>query len=376
MNILFVIDQYNSHNNGISTSTARYATCLRMEGHDVRVVTTGAPAEHLYIVPERTIPIVTKFAHAQGQLFAKPKKDVLIEAISWCDVVHFAMPWKLSQVGVKIAKQLNKPYTAAFHVQAENITYNIGLNDSKFAISFIYNLFRRKFYKNVKHIHCPSNFIANQLKNHNYQNELHVISNGVNDIFIPVKCDKPKEFEDKIVITMVGRHSIEKRQDILINAAAKSKYCDKIQLIFAGKGPKTKYYTKLAEKLPNKPIFDSFKQIDLVKILQYSDLYVHTADVEIEAISCLEAMACGLVPIISNSPISATKQFARNEKSLFKCGDSSDLAKKIDYWIEHEEEKIACSKDYVDYVQNYNIKESIVQFEEMLQTAINENNAK
>ena len=54
MNILFVIDQYNSHNNGISTSTARYANCLRMEGHDVRVVTTGAPAEHLYIVPERT----------------------------------------------------------------------------------------------------------------------------------------------------------------------------------------------------------------------------------------------------------------------------------------------------------------------------------
>ena len=87
-------------------------------------------------------------------------------------------------------------------------------------------------------------------------------------------------------------------------------------------------------------------------------------------------MACGLVPIISNSPISATKQFARNEKSLFKCGDSSDLAKKIDYWIEHEDEKNACSKEYVDYVQNYNIKESIVQFEEMLQTAINENNAK
>lgn len=375
MNILFVIDQYNSHNNGISISTARFAGALRDAGHDVRIVTTGTPSEHLYIVPERYVPIATRFAHAQGQLFGKPKKKILSQAIEWCDVVHFVMPWKLSQSGLKIAKKLNKPYTAAFHIQAENITYNLGINNSKLAINITYAFFHR-FYKKVNHIHCPSKFIANELKSHNYKNKLHIISNGINESFVPVKLDKPENLKDKIVITMVGRHSIEKRQDILIDAVAKSKYSDKIQLIFAGKGPKTKYYQKLAKKLPIMPIFESYIQPELVKILQYSDLYVHASEVEIEAISCLEAMACGLVPIISNSPISATKQFAIDDKSLFNNGDNDDLAKKIDYWIEHPEEKEEYSEKYVKHAEDYSLRRSIEKFEEMIAAAIEENNNK
>ncbi|MDE6565685.1 MAG: glycosyltransferase [Clostridia bacterium] len=376
MNILFVIDQFNSHNNGISISTVRFANCLRNEGHDVRIVTTGTPQDNLYIVPERYVPIATCFAHVQGQLFAKPQKKVLKEAIAWCDVAHFIMPWKLSKAGIKVAKKLNKPYTAAFHVQAENVTYNIGLGNNKCAINFVYDWFRNGFYKKIKHIHCPSKFIADELVAHKYKNELHVISNGINENFLPIKSEKPEEFKDKFVITMVGRHSIEKRQDILINAVAKSKYCDKIQLIFAGKGPKTEYYKKLAKKLPNPPEFKSFVQSDLINVLQFSDLYVHASEVEIEAVSCLEAMACGLVPIISNSPISATKQFAIDNKSLFNNGDIDDLATKIDYWIEHEDEKEQYSKKYVEYAQNYNIKTCVAKFEEMLQAAIDDNKNK
>lgn len=369
MKILFVIDQYNSNNNGISISTARFASCLRDKGHEVRIVTTGEPAENLYIVPERIVPLATHFAHAQGQLFAKPQKDVLIDAITWCDVVHFAMPWKLSKVGLKIAKSLNKPYTAAFHVQAENVTYNLGFNKLKLAINFVYALFRNRFYKKVGHIHCPSQFIADELTAHKYKSQLHVISNGINENFVPSSVEKPKKLQNKIVITMVGRHSAEKRQDILINAVAKSKYRDDIQLIFPGKGPKTKIYKKLAQKLPNEPIFDFYTQMELVKVLQYSDLYVHASEVEIEAISCLEAMACGLVPIICNSPISATKQFALTPKSLFKPGNVSDLAGKIDYWIEHKEEKQEYGVKYSEYAQNYNIQTSIKLFEEMLEAA-------
>ena len=105
MNILFVIDQYNSHNNGISISTVRFANCLRNEGHDVRIVTTGTKQDNLYIVPERHVIIATRFAHAQGQLFAKPQKTTLKNAIEWCDVAHFIMPWKLSKKGIKIAKK-------------------------------------------------------------------------------------------------------------------------------------------------------------------------------------------------------------------------------------------------------------------------------
>ena len=68
------------------------------------------------------------------------------------------------------------------------------------------------------------------------------------------------------------------------------------------------------------------------------DLYCHPAEIEAEAISCIEAIACGKVPIIANSPRCATKAFAVDERSLFKVNDSKDLARKIDHFIEHPEE--------------------------------------
>ena len=67
----------------------------------------------------------------------------------------------------------------------------------------------------------------------------------------------------------------------------------------------------------------------MVNLLNMCDLYVHAADVEIEAISCLEAISCGLVPVISNCRTSATQQFALYPNSLFKSGDAQDCADKI-----------------------------------------------
>ncbi|UTY27532.1 glycosyltransferase [Treponema denticola] len=83
-------------------------------------------------------------------------------------------------------------------------------------------------------------FIANQLKEHGYTAETHVISNGVADHFTYKKTDKPKEFENKFVILMIGRLSKEKRQEILIQAAGKSKYAENIQLILPARDHKKK----------------------------------------------------------------------------------------------------------------------------------------
>ncbi len=77
-----------------------------------------------------------------------------------------------------------------------------------------------------------------------------------------------------------------------------------------------------------------------MKLINECDLYVHASDAEIEGISCMEALACGLVPIISDSRLSATMQFALDERSLFRAGDAADLAAKMDFWIEHPEERL------------------------------------
>ena len=129
---------------------------------------------------------------------------------------------------------------------------------------------------------------------------------------------------------------------------------------------------QLGSQLPKAPIFTYYNRQDLINTLAQCDLYVHSSDMESEAISCIEAFATGLVPIIANSELSATPQFALDGRSLFKAGSPKDLARAIDYWLDHPEERARMEQQYAEAAQRYNIEHSILQFEDMLYEAIEE----
>ena len=114
----------------------------------------------------------------------------------------------------------------------------------------------------------------------------------------------------------------------------------------------------------------------LIKKLQSSDLYVHSATVEIEAIAAIEAIACGLVPVIAESGLSATKQFALNEKSLFADNDDKELAQKIDYWYEHHAERASMSGRYAVFAKKFSLKNSLALAEQMFADEISEYSAR
>jgi 1,2-diacylglycerol 3-alpha-glucosyltransferase len=309
---------------------------------------------------------------------AKPNKKVLEEAIKGADLVHIVLPFALGKTAMKIAKKLDVPFTTAFHCQPENISSHIGMKDFKLVNDFIYKIMRDSFYNKADYIHCPSEFIEDELNKNKYTAKKFVISNGVIPTFHKKQVEKPNELKDKICILFSGRYSKEKRHDLLIKAVSKSKYEKNIQLIFAGTGPLQNKLLKLSQKykLTNTPIFKFMSKEDLCDTINYCDLYCHPSDVEIEAISCLEAITCGLVPIISNSNRSATRFFALTEKNLFKRGDYKDLANKIDYFIEHKEEKEELSKKYIEYAKQFDINNSIDKMIDMFNTAINDHKNK
>lgn len=375
MKILIVMDQFDDSNNGTTISARRFAEGLEKNGHEVSVIGVGKSTDKksgLKALPMG--PIVSHFVKTQGMAFAIPNETIIKQAVSSVDIVHFYTPFWLSSATLKIVEELNIPHTAAFHVQPENITYSIGLGTKKKANDFIYHFYRDKFYNHFSHIHCPSKFIASELTSHGYTAKLHVISNGVAPDFKYLKSTKPENLKDKFIITMVGRYSNEKRQDILIDAISKSKYANKIQLVLAGKGPKEKAYIKLGKKLTNPPIMNFYSKEDLLKLLSYTDLYVHSADAEIEAISCIEAFSCGIVPVIANSPNSATPQFALNEDSLFLPGNSDNLAHKIDFWIENADYRKEMEIQYAKSAEQYKVENSIKQMERMFEDAVSEQN--
>ena len=57
MKILFVIDTYQTNNNGTSISAQRFAAELRKRGHQVRILTTGEPSEDIYALDVFRIPV-------------------------------------------------------------------------------------------------------------------------------------------------------------------------------------------------------------------------------------------------------------------------------------------------------------------------------
>lgn len=381
MKILLVIDTYDTNNNGTSISAQRFAAVLREHGNEVRILTTGEPAPDKFVLKEFKVPLFNDLIHSQGFQFAQVDLDIIREAVAWADIVHCMMPFALETATKLIADQMHKPSTAAFHIQPENMTSSIGLGKAEWLNDRFYYTFRFLLYQHFNHIHVPSQFMADELIKRGYKAKIHVISNGIDPDFIAAGQRKlsnsdgghtSRSDSSLITIVMVGRLSGEKRQDVIINAVPFSKYADRIQLVFAGKGPKYDEYVELGKQLKNPPQFVFLSKPELIDLLLHTDLYVHASDMESEAISCIEAFATGLVPVIANSEDSATPQFALDGRSLFAPGRPKDLARAIDWWLDHPDEKAKMEREYAEAAKKYDIDTSVRLCEQMFREAIEE----
>ncbi len=369
MNIVIVVDLIDNLTNGSVMTAKRFTEGLKERGHNVKIVAVGADPRTDCPVRERYVPLLTEVSAKNQIKFGKFEKEKVKKAFEGADIVHFIFPFKLERKCKKLADKMGISTTAAFHVQPEDISYNIHMEKFEPLNSFIYAKFRWQFYKRFDRIHCPSRFIANQLASHKYKAELYVISNGYDKAFVPPQTPPQNE---KFEVVMVGRLAPEKKQKIIISAIAKSKYKDKIHLTLLGNGPCKKKLIKQSQKLGVDVQFGFMPKEQLVQRLQNSDLYVHASTIEIEAIACLEAVACGLVPVISDSKLSATPQFALDERSLFRNDDPDDLAAKIDFWYENKDERLKMSGIYAASAKKYSLDNSLALAEKMFRDQIND----
>jgi len=342
----------------------------------VRVCATGDPAPGKYVMDNKTIPIATRVGEKCGFTFGRMNEPVIREALHGADIVHFFLPYELSYTSIKVAQEMDIPCFGAFHTQPENVTYHLGLKHFPFVATYIYGRFRRKLYRHFDHIHCPTDFIADQLREHNYAAKLHVISNGIDEGFHPIAVTRPPELRGKFIVGMVGRLAPEKRQDLIIRAVAKSPYRDRIHVDLCGKGAKEKKLRRLARRKRVSASFGFYPKSELLRHLNMFDLYVHASEVEIEAIACWEALACGKVPVIANSPLSATKSFALDERSLFHNKDIDDLRRKIEYWMEHPAERAEMGAKYIEAARTNSLTKSIDRIEHVYSQVIEDHKAK
>ena len=376
MKICVVSDVLDEENNGTTIAAMNLIRSLKEKGHEVKIVcpvTKYHNGDDFYFVPKLKLPkVLQNIVDKNNVVIGRPKKKIFYEAMKDCDVVHVMIPLFIGPKAARFAKKkLHKPVTIGFHAQAENVSSHIlGLMNSKMVNKVIYKHYYNKAYKYADCIHYPTNFIRNVFEDIVGDTNGYVISNGVQKIFKPTESERPEELKNKKVILFTGRLSLEKSHSILIKAISKSKYEKDIQLILAGQGPRKDEILKLSSKLlTNQPIINFYSREELVKIINYADLYCHPAEVEIEAISCLEAICCGLVPVIANSPKCATKEFALDERSLFTVNDPDSLRDKIDYWFDHPEELKEMKGKYANSASRFDFDECMDKMELMIKDA-------
>ena len=378
MKIVFVLESINLLKNGTTATCLRFATELQKKGHEVLLLGHGmpegvTPVAPVYPLPFYKFPIFEPLIEKEGFNFVKCDCAKIYDAIKDADVVHLFLPFKLENVTRIIADNLGIPVTCAFHLQPQNITSAIHLGHFRLLNNILYKSFKTYLYNQCAQVHCPSKMIAEQLKIHHYdRNITHTISNGIIPFFHRVKANKPDEFADKFVVTMSGRLASEKRQDLIIKAIASSKYNDRIQIVLCGQGPNKRRYIHMAKrwKLANPLQIKFCTQEELREVVSYTDLYVHASDFEIEGISAIEAIACGAVPIISDSKESATGAFALDDRCLFRHGSYRSLREKIEHFYENQSELKPLSEAYIESSKAYALDLQVDALEAMLCQAI------
>ena len=216
---------------------------------------------------------------------------------------------------------------------------------------------------------CPTAQVRDRLAEVGATAKLEVISNGIAQAFIDagkkrleagkVSPDQQAGLADSpsvLHVLSVGRFAPEKNQATLLEAIAQAKHGKRMHVTLAGKGPIEVELRKKAVDLGLDVDFGFFEQDELRDLMCANDVYVHCADVEVEGMSCMEAFACGCVPVISDASLSSTKAYALTEHNIFSHANAADLAAKLDWLYENRSDLVALSRQYIEYAQGLGVR--------------------
>ena len=151
MKILFVIDSFYTTNNGTSISAQRFSVELRRRGHEVRALCWDTPAPDTHQVtmtdgdfttPRFHMPFFQSLMDKHDFSFSQIDRKVIHEACDWADIVHIFVPFGISIEAINYCNDIGKPLTAAFHIQAENLTSSVSMGK----VDWFNSLFYRSFF--------------------------------------------------------------------------------------------------------------------------------------------------------------------------------------------------------------------------------------
>jgi len=380
MKIVIVIDSWNKGNGGVVVSHTLVKE-LQSRGHEISLVTTAGETASKFIgkvteVAGMYLPGIKESLKSMGFKFGvgMGQNRKYRKAYKGADLVHVVFPFFMARNAVKVAKRMKIPVMGAAHIQSQNLTGAMGKDNH--TLDWLFNTwFNFQLFNRVPAIHCPSQHAADLLKSKKCTSHLRVVSNGIPREFVPMENPKrPEFFGDKFVILNIGRHAMEKRQESIIDAVLQSKYKEHILLLICGKGEDTKKLIQRGKELPLEPLIKFISEEEKHLFYNTADLYVHASGVELESRTCLEAVGCGTPCLIEDAPLSASSQFALDDRFLFTTKGKEEMTEKIDYWYEHRAELSGLKGAVLESAEKYRIDKSIDSMEALYNDVFNQKN--
>jgi glycosyltransferase involved in cell wall biosynthesis len=253
-------------------------------------------------------------------------------------IIHIHSPIILGNIAQMLAGGVRKPVIATNHYLPINVSRTLasdpllGKPFSDVTYSYLVH-----FCNRCEYVTAPTQTALDLLYEHGLHAPARAISNGIDlqkfscgerDPDIRRRFNLP---EDRPLALHVNRLSEEKRNDVLLDAAAKMQGNGYIALV--GTGPAEAELRVQAERLNlgNRVSFLGYVgDADLLTLRRSCEAFVIPSQAELQSLSTMEAMACGLPVIAANAY--ALPELVHHGKNgfLFQGGNSDELAHYLD----------------------------------------------
>jgi phosphatidylinositol alpha 1,6-mannosyltransferase len=343
MRIMIVTDQYPPQIGGVPTVTHGLAADFANRGHQVWVVAPSYGTGDLRRLEHKVR--VYRFSSFEWPAYEGLRipflpfvslRNLLKKADP--DIIHIHSPIVLGNIAQILAGGLHKPVIATNHYLPINVSRSltsdplISKHFSKITYSYLVH-----FCNRCEYVTAPTITALNLLYEHGLRAPAQVISNGIDlKKFTPGKHDESlrQRFnlpQGRPLALHVNRLSHEKRVDVLLDAAAKMSGNGFIAIV--GSGPEEAELRAQAEQLhlDDRVAFLGFvRDADLLGLRRLADVFVIPSEADLQSLSTMEAMACGLPVIAANAY--ALPELAHNGENgfVFQPGNSDELAHYLD----------------------------------------------
>ncbi len=308
MKVAMFTDSFRPTVDGAVVAMETVSKGLENKGHEVVILAPDTSARPNYRRKVHYLPAM-EFKNYPGYRVVISPSDMLeFLRREKVDVIHSHGIASMGILSLTAARVLKVPHVLTYHTMAnEAIKYYSPIPVREDLIIELVWTYLRNLLKRPEVVIAPSAPVKQELEEHRVaMKACHVVPTGVDCTrFTPEKYDKrfleQYGLSGKRVLLHVGRLSLEKRLDIILDALAglAPKEPD-LRLLVVGKGPAEEAYRSKAASLgiADKVVWTGFLPDDeLPKAYASSEALVISSTFETQGLVVLEALASG-TPVV------------------------------------------------------------------------------